>query len=485
MKRLFVLFIFLASSAAGAAQFSVSPPGATSTPPPPGPAKPLRIPQPVETALPNGLRVIAVRTTTVPLVTAELVSNRGSSSDPAGKLGAASLAAAVMPAGTATRDAVAISHAIDEIGANLSIEASSDDTVARVNATSDKFPQALAILADIAQHATFPEAEIGRARAQALAAFDESYGNIETLGREVSRRALFGAEAYGNPPDGTPATVKGLRRDDLINFRDQAFRPDNVALVIAGDIDPAAAFSLATQNFGAWPKPSAPPQGTAPSKIATGPRFIVVDKEDAGAGTVTAIFRAVPRTSNEYAAATMTNAMLNGYSARLNEEVRVKRGLAYGAGSRFVALATDGLLRGYTLSVESPRIPEATSVVLATLRDMGTSPVSQSELDTRRRSFLGERATGLQREDGIVELLGEYARYGVPLSDVSTADAQFLAITPAQIQAFAVKYLTQPTVVIVGKASVFLPALKSAYANVEVIPFKKLDLANPALRGGS
>ena len=390
-----------------------------------------------------------------------------------------------MPAGTTTRDAVAISLAIDRLGANLSVEASSDDTIARVNATSDRFAQALAILADVAQHATLPDAEIERARAQAIAGFDESYGNIETLGREVSRRALFESEAYANPPGGTPATVKALRRADLVAFRDEAFRPDNAALVIVGDIDPAAAFALAQQDFGAWPKPAGPPQATSPVPAAAAPRFIVIDKEDAGAGTVSAMFRAVPRTSGEYAAATMANAVLDGYSARLNEEVRVKRGLAYGAGSRVSALATDGFLRAYTLSVESPKIPEATGVVLAALRDLGATPVGQTELDTRRRSFLGERAAGLQRESGIVRLLGEYARYGIPLSGVSTSDEPFLAVTPAEVRAFAAKYLTQPTVVIVGKASVFLPALKAAYAGVEVIPFKDLDLASPSLKKGS
>jgi zinc protease len=482
MKRLLLSTLAIALASPAAAQFSVSVPDAISTPPPPGSAKTVTLPLPAETTLANGLRVIAVRTGNVPLVTASLVSKRGSASDPAARLGVAQLAAAVMLEGTATRDAFSLSRAIDEIGANVDASASSDSTQIDVDATTGKFAQALAIVADVAQNATFPAPEIERSRRQALADLTDAYSRIEGLARASARRALFGAGGYGNPAEGTPSTIAAINRRDLLAFHAAAFRPDNAILVVAGDIDPAQAFRLARQTFGSWRKPQTQPEITAPVATSAAPRFIVIDKDDAGAGAIAAAFHGAPRTSPDYAAGVVANAVLSGYSGRLNEEVRVKRGLAYGAGSHYSALAGDGLLTGYTLSVENAKIAEATDVVLETLRDLSSTALPQAELDVRRRAFLGEQAIELQRESGIVGLLADHARYGLPLADIRTTEAVFNAVTPEQAAAFGARYITQPTVVVVGKASAFLPALREKYPNLEVIPFKDLDLQSPSLR---
>lgn len=484
MKLFLAALLTLALIAPANAQFDVSPPGATSTPPPPAPAKPLSLPIPEEKTLPNGLRVVAVRTTAVPLITAELITKRGATSDPAGKLGAASLSADVMTAGTTTRDAVAISRAVDELGARLNASAGSDRATVVVSATTDKFSAALDIMADVIQHPTFPEKEVERARTQSLADFQQQYANFEGLARETSLRAAFGSDPYGNPVSGTPASVKSLTRSDLIAFHDAAFRPDNTVLVIGGDIDPAHAFELAARSFGGWPRPASPVQVSTPSNATTAPRFIVIDKEDAGAGAVAVTMRAPDRLSDAYFSSQIANSVIDGYSGRLNEAVRVKRGLAYGAASQAVSEQSAGWIQAYTLSVENPKLPEATDVVLATLREMSAAPVPQGELDTRRRSFLGERATRLQRERGVVGLLADYARYDQPLAGIATADASYNAVTPAQVQAFSAKYITRPTVVVIGKASVFLPELKAKYPNLEVIPFKQLDLGSASLTKG-
>jgi zinc protease len=252
--------------------------------------------------------------------------------------------------------------------------------------------------------------------------------------------------------------------------------------VIGGDLAPRAAFSLARRAFGAWRNPSERAVPTAPVSVATAPRFIVIDKPDAGAAIVAAAFRTVARSAADYPAGAVANAVLTGYSGRLNSEVRIKRGLAYGAYAALNAYATDGILVAQTASVENPKIPEATAVVSATLRDFAAATVGPDELSARRLAALGERSYQLQRERGVVALLATNARYGLAPTAVAAEAAAERSITPAEVHAFARRYLERATIVVIGKAAAFLPALRAAHPDLEVVPFARLDLDSPRLR---
>ena len=115
------------------------------------------------------------------------------------------------------------------------------------------------------------------------------------------------------------------------------------------------------------------------------------------------------------------NAVLSGYSGRLNEEIRVKRGLSYGAGSSYTSGRYAGGILASTL-VEHAKAPEALDIMLSTISSLGSSaPATADELSARRTSMLGAMAAGLETIGGLVRGVALNAFAGLPLDALSSA----------------------------------------------------------------
>jgi len=154
-----VLALCAISSAAQTAQ---------ATPPPPTAPHSTVFPKPVEKNLPNGLRVIVVPRTEMPLVTAQLLIKSGGEVDPADLAGAADMAASLLTRGTTTRSATQIAEAIEVLGGTLNAGAGWDSSTITTSVMSPRIGQALEIMADVARHPSFKDEEIERLRRQTL-----------------------------------------------------------------------------------------------------------------------------------------------------------------------------------------------------------------------------------------------------------------------------------------------------------------------------
>src|SRR5262249_20305000 len=139
-------------------------------PPQPGRDIVPRLPVPTTFKLANGLTVYHLERPELPVVTARLVVNAGLGANPTATPGLADFTLAMLDEGTATRDALQIADAFAQLGADYSSQTSRDASVMQVDALSSRFPDALALMADVAMHPAFDAAEIGRQRASRLAA---------------------------------------------------------------------------------------------------------------------------------------------------------------------------------------------------------------------------------------------------------------------------------------------------------------------------
>jgi zinc protease len=175
------------------------------------------------------------------------------------------------------------------------------------------------------------------------------------------------------------------------------------------------------------------------------------------------------------------NAVLSGYSGRLNEEIRVKRGLSYGANSSYVTGRYAGSVVATTL-VEHAKAPEALELMLTTISSLGSAPATADELLSRRTSLLGGMASGIETIGGLVRTVAANAFAGLPLDALTTGPAALNAVEPAAITRFAGAVLAKPaTIVLVGDASKFVDAVRKTHPDVLVVKATDLDLASPAL----
>ena len=180
----------------------------------------------------------------------------------------------------------------------------------------------------------------------------------------------------------------------------------------------------------------------------------------------------------------MANAVLGGgYSSRLNEEIRIKRGLSYSAGSDFDFRRDAGpFTAGAQTKNESAA--EVAGLLVDEINRMASTPVEESELTPRKATLIGDYARGIETTRGLTRRLAGLALYGLPLEEISRYISGVQAITPAQVREVSTSALSTGSadVIIVGDAKKFLEPLKARFKNVDVIPFDKLDLNAANLR---
>lgn len=470
----------VALASPSSAQQSVVLPGARSTPPPPGPERAVRYPLPVQTVLPNGLRVVAVRVPGSALAAASLTVPGGAAADPAGAPGVAALTAGLLARGTQHRSAREIALLQDRLGATLEGRAASDRSEVSTDAVAARFPAALALLAEVVREPAFAPDEIGLAKQRATAAVAQQAGSPSGLAALVAQRALFEG-AFGRPASGTAKTIAAIDRAAIVAYHRAYYRPAGALLTIGGDLAPADAFALARTAFGDWAaQGGAPPP--LPAAAYAKPRVIVVDQPAAGRTAIVVARPAPLRTASDYAVATMANAVLAGYSGRLNSEVRIKRGLSYGANSALAAGRYAGSTTASTL-VEHAKAPEALGVVLAALGSLdGATAPAAAELAARRTSLLGGIASSVETTGGLVRTVAANAFNGLPLDELDRLTAALGTVDSAAVARFAHGALaTPPTIVLVGDAAKFRSALLASYRDAVFVPAAGLDLAAASL----
>src|SRR3989440_254064 len=250
---------------------------------------------------------------------------------------AADMTDELLTKGTRTRTAPQIAEEIEALGGQLNSGAGWDASRATVNVLASKAEPAMAILADVVRNPVFKDEEIERLRQQYLDNLSVGMNNPGQLAGWVASRVVFGNSPYGHPVSGTPESLQRIKRDDIVALHQKFYRPDNAVLVIGGDIKAADAFQLTERTFGDWANPATPRTMTGGSlglSSTPGPmaqRVVVVDMPGAGQAAVLFARRGIARTDPEFYPGIVANAVLTGYSGRLNEEIRIKRGLSYGA----------------------------------------------------------------------------------------------------------------------------------------------------------
>jgi zinc protease len=462
----------------------LAPAGQRVAPPPLGkPVTPM-LPRPVEKTLANGLRVIVARSSDLPLVTANLTLKVGAWADPPGLAGTAGMTADMLTEGTKTRGAQAIAGATEALGANLESSGGQESSAVTLNVMPGKLTQAMAIMADIARNPAFAKEELERQRAQSLDGLSVAYQEPGQLAGFAASPVIFAGTPFGHTPGGTPASIARLAPADLARIHARYYRPDNAILVMTGAITPAQGFALARRAFGDWKAPATP--APVPPDIAphAAPRAVAIDLPGTGQAAVVVLKSAIPRSAPDYYPGVVANTVLGGgYSARMNEEIRVKRGLSYGAGSALTARRTTGLFRA-SAQTKNESAPQVLDLVRAEMTRLGAEPASAEELTARKSGLVGEFGRSLATTDGLASILGNLALYGVPLAELNAYTGKVEAVTPAEVQAFARARLdpAQASVIVAGDGKAFVDGLKTRLPGLEVIPASDLDLDQPGLR---
>ena len=477
-----------ASVAAVAPDVAQSPPAPASlphAPPPPGPIVSPTPPRPATRTLPNGLEVIVAHTGTVPIVTAELVVRSGSTSDPAGLAGLQSLTASLLTEGAGARTAPEIAAAVEALGGSLQSAGGTDGSQVVLTVLSDQLDAAMPILADVALRPRFAPDELQRLRRQRLDALAVQMQEPGGLARLALRPVVFGASPYGHNALGSPASLARIDRPAVLAQYTASYRPDNAVLVLTGDITPERGFALAQRAFAGWTRPATPPPRPVSPPPPPAARVVVIDLPGTGQAAVLAAAPSIARADPRFYAAEVASAVLGGgFSARLNEELRIKRGLSYGAGADIDEFRDTGLFYA-SAQTKNASAAEVAALTLDQIAALSASPIPSAELEAREAAIVGEFGRNVGTSSGLAgQIAGNYALYGVDPGEIAAFTRRIDAVTADAARTAGARAIdpAKTSLIVAGDAKLFAPALRARFPNLEVIEATSLDLDSATLQ---
>ncbi|MBM4357348.1 MAG: insulinase family protein [Deltaproteobacteria bacterium] len=427
----------------------------------PVPFKPV---QPEVFVTAEGLTVWLVARPALPLVSLALMVPTGSADDPKERPGLAHITADMLDEGAGTRGAIAISTAIEDLGARLSTSAALDGSTIALTVIKKHLGVGFEIFADVAARPRFDEAEYRRVTELWQNALKRRDDDPQSVARVVRAAVLFGPDApYGHPTSGRLEVAKALTLDEVKAFHAAHYRPDRATLVVAGDLTRGELEALLAKHLASWKRPAAPPPARAvptPPR-AKRPRLVLVDRPEAPQSVLAYIAPGVKASDPGAPPLELVNTALGGsFASRLNQNLREDHHWTYGAGSSFVETRGQG-----PFIAQAPVFVDATAPALrellaeiAKMRDAGPT---DDEIARGRARDLFDLMQTQETLGNFVSRLADLAELGLPPDHDSRASVARQAATRASLAALAKQHLdpSLASIIVVGPRAVVEPQL--------------------------
>jgi zinc protease len=412
----------------------------------------VKLPRPQEGNLANGIHLIVLEDHRAPQVTFNLqIPGAGGYFDAVGSTGLASVTATMMREGTPTRTTLQIAEQLETMAATVNVAAGTAALDATVSgaALTEHLDKLMELTADILLRPTFPEEEFVKYRQRTLAGLNQNRSNPGFLANE-----LWSKVVYGDHPAGriamTPASLNSITRDQIVAFHKARYVPDNAVIAIAGDISYAQAKALLEKHLGTWAKAGTPaPSASDPAAIGAA-RVHLVDRPNSVQTNFIVGTQAISRTDPDYDALLLMNAVVGGGpTGRLFTHLREEKGYTYGAYSGLAAGRFRGNWSAQT-DVRSEVTEPALTDLMDELRQIRDVTVPAKELQDKKRSLVASFALSLESPQ---QMLGYYVTsytYKLPADYWDKYPARVMAVSAAQVQSVAKKYLDPSKVHIIA-----------------------------------
>ena len=424
-------------------------------PPKLGTAPTPRLPAVASATLPNGLRLHVVPMREVPLVHVSLAIPGGGRRDD-GRPGLASFTANMLDEGADTLDAFGIAAEAEYLGATLATGAAWDEIGVTLRAPKRTLDRALDLMADVTLRPTFASAEVKRQRDLRLAQILQQRDRPEVVASLAFNAIVYPeGHPYHDPLGGDSASTARLDSAAVRDFYRRTVVPRGATMVVTGDVTLAEARRLVQKHFGAWRGAAAAPAGDSTPAAPAPSRTTVylVDKPGAEQSVITVGAPGVARNVPDYAALQVMNTILGGsFSSRLNTNLRETKGYTYGARSGFTFRPD---VPGPFVAGASVRTDATDSSLVEFFRELRAireAPPSAEELDRAKAYIALGLASEVETTAQVAALVEELLDFGLPLGWYSRYVPAVRAVTAADVQRVARKYLEpgRLAVVVVG-----------------------------------
>lgn len=384
---------------------------------------------------PAGARVYFVESRVLPMLDVQVDFAAGSMFDPAGKSGLAALTRSALDLGAGQRDETAIAEQLADTGANLGGSADTDraSVTLRTLSAKDKLAPALDILRSVLHRPLFDAAILEREKARTIAGLKEAMTRPDSIAGKAFWAAMYPNHPYGR--QATPESVAALSRDDLAAFHGSYYNAANASITLVGDISRADAEKIAESIAAGLPKGGA---ATLPPLPAVPKGGISNQPHPASQAHIFLGLPAIERGNPDYFPLLVGNYTLGGggFSSRLMQEIRDKRGYAYSVYSYFAPLKQTGPFQ-IGLQTKRSQAKDAVKVAREVLDSFLKNGPSEDELTAAKANLTGSFPLRLDSNKKLLDNTAAIGFYGLPLDYLDQYQAKVQAVTADDIrQAF-------------------------------------------------
>ena len=404
------------------------------------------------TVLDNGIVLLVTENPAADIIATRLFLRTGSRWEPQEKSGLSHLLAAVLTKGTDQLSSLEIAEQIESVGAKLNADTSTDYFLISLKTVAADFQDILSLTGQLLRSPSFPVEEIELERRITIQGIRSQREQPFSVAFEQLRQQMYQHHPYALSTLGTETSVSQLSRDDLQDFHQTYFRPDNLIISIAGRITPEVATEQIQRVFGDWIAPQTPLLTLSLPTLTPHPQSSITPQETQQSVVMLGYLTSSVN-HEDYSALKVLNTYLgNGLSSRLFVELREKRGLAYDVSAFFPTRLDQSQFVVYMGTA-----PENTDIAIEGLRSeverLVNIPLTSDDLQVAKNKLLGQYALGKQTNSQLAQIYGWYECLGLGMEFDTEFQTNISAVTSEEALRVANHYFIEPYLSVVGPAA--------------------------------
>ncbi len=434
--------------------------------------------------LDNGLKVVVVPNDELPLVSMTLGIKLGAWTDDSDKPGAAAMAAGMVTQGTEHYTSDALARELEGNAITLGGSVGMDTGTVTASCMTDQSDRAMRLLAEVVRRPAFPEKDFKRLKQQTISSLSVSSQTPSYLADRELRMRMWGDHPYSRAAGGEAGDVRNLKTEDLRQWWTTYVRPDTCTLYIAGAVTPEQGFELASRYLGDWKSDGAAPNPATPETPQRLPTSIfLVNKPGIVQSEIRVAQIGITRADPDYQPARVLSQIFGGnFGSRLNESLRVKQGLTYGAFGGFNAQKFAGSFFVSTFS-KTESTTDAVRAAVKEVQNLQSQPPTAEEMKLSKGFIVGSFAGDRETPQATINDLWLIESCGLPSDYLQQALAGVSKAEVADVSRVAMGLIdpTKLTIVVVGDAKRLKDGLEPlAPLTVVEAPKGELSTTQPA-----
>lgn len=394
--------------------------------------------------LANGLKILLVENPAIPAISINATVLAGARYEPEEKAGLAVMASRLLDEGTKTRTSLQIAEAIESTGGGIDTDSSFERIVVSSTVLKQDIDLALELVADLLINPVFPEEYVVKEKARTLSEIASAKDRPQVIASWAFNELVYQTHPLHRPTHGYPETVERLSRQDLLEFHQRFFVPNNALLSVVGDFRITDLIPRIERQLGAWePRDVEVPAHPKPVRqIGKRSKYTTIAAHQVN---IYLGHLGVERTNPDFYALQVLDTILGGgagFTARIPQRLRDEMGLAYTTFASITSSAGQDPGKFVAFIGTSPEnMVLATEGLLGEIRRIVEEPVGEEELQDAKDFLTGSFVFAFESSTQIARFLIHADIYNLGFDFIERYPGYIRQVTAADISRVARKYL--------------------------------------------